>query len=523
MALFKRKKDDGEIEVTASLGLDLAKPFDAKYLRNAVMSSKHIGRLPWKWYQSIGEVHYAISRNARIGGYARIRAYKLEKDGSIGDIVTSGQPAEIAEMFSSPYGGQRALIDRYFTHMNIPGESYLVRLRDEKGKLDGYDWVAAPEIDVSSLDEKARMLSGQKVYTPGTPIRRITSPAIAGSGQMQGSDQLDREILAGDMLGRVWRPGGMYVDTADSPLLALETTCELLFLLTQNLKGKLLNRLALNGVFFVPSNMNDIQAGGPEPKPGTHHQNRVLNALITAATFAVTNFDDPVAALPIFMSGNPEFADKIRHIVTDRDIAETDMKLRAELIDRVLMGLDVQPSIVRGMGDSNHWSSWAVSDDERRVNIQPHLETMCWAATRMVLHAEMQAANRKPGDILKHVLWYDLTAANVKTNLGEDARQAHDRLVINDEGTRLLTGISEAHALKGPERIRAIGVKMSIPYLATFALDEAKDIDWSKVNPVKTGPDANSPADKPETSPGKGPSSSTPTPESDTPKSQRPA
>ena len=43
--------------------------------------------------------------------------------------------------------------------------------------------------------------------------------------------------------------------------------------------------------------------------------------------------------------------------------------------------------------------------------------------------------------------------------------------------------------MQGDEYVRWVGVKVNDPYLATYGMDEADDIDWSKVGTKKAGPE----------------------------------
>ncbi len=135
----------------------------------------------------------------------------------------------------------------------------------------------------------------------------------------------------------------------------------------------------------------------------------------------------------------------------------------------------------------------------------------------------MQERGAKPGKIRNTVIWYDLSTANVKTNLAEDARQAFDRILVGPKGARRLTGIAESDAPTEVEQIRAYGQLKGDPYLATYGLAEAKNIEWDKVGKTQRGPGADSNGDKPEVGPGTGPSSKSPTPKSNTPRKNRPA
>ena len=833
-----------EPELVASAVVDVTTADDLAYFQSVVKHQQTRNAKPWRWYDELGEVHYALSRGARIAGYARLGAYQLDANGNPGKQLTGDKiEARIARRLSSPYGGTRALLERYFTLMKVPAECWLVRLRvgDE---IVGYDFVGAEEWDLSSVEQAVRA----KALKPNAKVRRITMPAAKNGG----GTAMSIEIEARDILGRIWRPSARWIDMADSSLLSNETNCDLLSLLTKGLRAKLLNRLIANGIWYVPSELNDIRTATPtgEGEERKLSSNKVVDKLLKGAIHGITNPGDPTAALPNFVVGPAQYSDNLKHITADLQLYEVEMRLRQELIDRILMGLDVQPQDVKGMGDSNHWcvdekttvlsrrgwvgvdelkvgdevlalnhatgsstwsavtdmyvaavedepmrslqsrthssvttlhhrwptftrygvrrwvttselnsndfitigapcsdvpvipkysdalvelaawfwtegnigtsvsiaqshsanphkvarlrqaliaefgvdgfaeaiqsndgsfggpvtifrlrkwagdvltsvapgkrvtnefidsltlaqlhlfidvscmgdghhwktgqrdiwqrhpealdayeracilvgygvsrvpahdngtavralkassvrpvkaaqqaessgnasgaidevvrytgrvwcptvathstylarrdgrvfytgnSAWAVSDDERRVNVQPEIETMCWALTEMVLRAEMREAGVPAGRISNTVIWYDMTRANVKTNLAEDARQASDRGQISDSGARLLTGIDEALAPSEDEIIRWVGRQIRDPYLATFGLKKASEIDWDKVGAGGgNGPQANSPGDKPKA----GPSNDSGAPgktESNTPRKLRPA
>lgn len=521
---FKKTHQPRDGEIVASAAVDLTKAHDVNLLRTVLAQGKPRAAKAWKWYGDIGEVHYAVSRSARVAGYAQLVPRKILPNGGLGEVIKGGMEADIASMIGSPYGGVRGLIERYFTCLKVPGETYLIRCRDSQGVVEGYDFLSSDEISLQGVGEQSVLAQdGDVVLRPDQPIYRIVHP---GSGSSSGT-ATTVEVKAEDFLGRVWRPSSRWVEVADSPMFALDTHCELLHLLTIGLRGKLLSRLALNGILFIPSEMQDIQGGAnnQDARDGRSLQTRITDKLIVAATYNVTNHAHAESAVPIVMSGPAIVGEKIKWITADATVYETDMALRQELIDRILQGLDVTPTSVKGIGDASHWSAWAVEDDERRVNIQPDLETMCWALTRMILHAEMVKKGAKPGRILRTALWYDLTSANVSTNQAEDGRQALDRNVVGPGGARRMMNIPETDAPTGDEEIRWFGRKHGDPYLATFNLPEANKIDWEKVGKgtAKTGPAENSPADPPEAGPGIKTGARGKKSESDTPRAQRPA
>lgn len=516
MQRFSRRSKTNDEDVVLSARLDMTQPDDTKFLRNVLPHSVQQGNQPWHWYEVLGDVvHQGVARGARTAGYAKLAAYELDKFGQPGKKITTGVAGRTAALLSSPYGGQRALMERMFTIAKIPGDSYLVRCR-ENNEVIGYDVLDAAEIDLGGSESGLRSRNGKEVFQPGQKIARITHPKIASG------ERLEVEFEAQDFIGRIWRPTARYVDVADSPMQALEDTCEQLWLLTRRLRAKLLGSLVMNGILFVPSEINEVRSSAPASEQMLH-ANRIIDGLLKAGTWAIQHPGDPASAMPVIVSGPGDQSENLRFILTDAELYEVDMRLRRELIDRILMGLDVVPEGVKGNSETNHWGAWVNADDDLKVNIRPEVETFCWALTRCVLHAEMQAANIKPGIIAKTVIWYDLSQANVKTNIAEDARQAYDRGLVGPTGTRRMTGIPESEAPTNLEIIRSFGYEKGVPYMATYDMPEAKKFDWDKIQvKPKTGPGAQTGGDPPESSPSKpagGPGDN----QTDTPRKDRPA
>lgn len=513
-------RPDGREELVAAQKFDLrANPVDSRLLRAVVTSTTARARQPIKYYENIGEIHFGVNRGAKIAGYAKVNTYAVNKDGTPGKVVTTGRAAEVAAMFASPFGGQRGLIERFFTLMKVPGDCYLIRTRegsDGTGDVTGYDVVGALELQLESLAG----VGSRKVG----PLKRMMLPASAGG---TGGEEVFTMIQPEDMLGRIWRPSMSYVQVADSPMAALDTQCEILHLLTLGLKGKLLSRLALNGILYWPTEVNDIRSGTPSGQENPVLDNKVFSRLIEAASWAIQNFEDPKSALPIFASGPAQYADAIRHIVLDREIYATDMALRSEMLDKILTGLDISKQNTKSDGQQTHFQAYATDDDEIRVNVVPDIEMFMWAATRLVLNAELKEANLSDRTADKYMLWYDLSDANSNVNLAEDARQARDRILINDEASRKAMGFEEADKPEGDELVRAIGMKMNVPALALWGTPEfdkiERKIGWDSINSTSAGPNPASPADTTQAGPGKKPGTKTGPSESDTPSRLKPA
>jgi hypothetical protein len=517
----RQRGQDADSPNFAAQQIDLTKPSDLKYAATVLNMSKGKSRTAWDWYDKLGEIHYGVSRSARVGGYAELGVYKLERNGEIGEQVTTGLAGEIGDSFYSPYGGARGLVERFLTLMKIPADSYLIQAMND-GQPDGFDFVSADELRMPDPTAVLGTTGGILETKPGTDLMRITLPGKSAWDGGTGT-ALEERISPASFIGRVWRPSSRFVDLPDSPMGALDTECEMLHLLTVGLRSKLLSRLASNGIVYIPSEINDARSAAPSGEPGEFNQNKVLNELIKAALYAAQNPTSPEAAMPIFLSGPGIHAEQLKHIIMDQELYATDMKTRAELTERILVGLDIQPSQVKGHQTANHWSSWSASEDELRVSVLPDLETMCWALTRLVLWKRMQDAGQRPGTIQKLVVGFDMSKAKSHINVAEDARQLADRIMISPAATRNASGFEERDAPNDVEYIRMAGIAMGVPYLATYGMPEADKFDWTKVNPVKTGPNADSQAPDSTSQPGKGNPGSPSDSKTKTPARLRPA
>jgi hypothetical protein len=452
------------------------------------------------WYKRIGEVRYAIERSAKIAGYTQFVAQKMAPDGTVLEEVAKGAPAEAAAMIYSKGGGVRGLMERFFVLMKVPAESWLIR--EEDG--DGFFFLSSNELDVKDLDDDGRN---------GGDIKWVTAPSMSGR-----SDAFHKTITAGNVLGRVWAPGRDYYDLVNSPMPALSTECQVLDWLTLMMLSRLKNRYALNGITTVPTSMNTIAVTGTDGK--VVNQGALGYLAKTAEQNIVTAYGEGATAASIFMQIEAKDVDGLRHVMMDSGILEVDIKLRAELIDRILDGLDVQKAGTQDNKDSNHMQAWANADEERRIAVQPDVEMGCWALTRLA-YWDLLEEMRVP-DPESYRLWGDLSAAAIKSNLQEDARQAGDRGWIGGPTARKLSGFKETDAPSDEEYINWVGMKVQDPYLMLYKRPGTEGIDWEKVKPTKTGPAADSPADDPQAGPGEGQPGSPDDNETDTPRSQRP-
>lgn len=470
-------------EIVAAADFDWGSERDRRWLAANIVRSQNAGRQAWADYDRLGEVHKAISRAARIAGYARLRCVEVTPDGKDGKTIETGLPAAIVEGIYAPYGGVRGLIDRFFALMKVPGDSYLIRFA-EGGDYDGYHFLSSDEIQRASVDQTILAQLGQE------DIKWVTLPA-SSYATGPGDTALTRDVAGEDMLGRVWLPGRRWVDVPDSPLAALATECEVLWGLTETMKANILSRFALAGMMAFPSEIQDVKVAGMAQSPNQD----LLSFIMTAMQRNVQSLGDASVRLPILLKAKGDSIEQIKHITIDREIFANDIALRNELIERILFGLDIQVQATKGMEESNHFSSWMQSDEEVRIAVQPDLDTMCWALTRLVLHRQLADADFDPARIVQLRIAWDMSDSAARTNKQDDSRQGWDRGLVGGNAVVRAAGLSVIDdRMSEQEYIRWTGIKQENTYLTLFEGDSIADIDWEEAakwsKTFKPGPTA---------------------------------
>lgn len=482
----------------ASQNLDLTTGEDREYLK--AMVTGVAADKAWNNLRKSGEVRWALSRSARIAGYATLYGERLRLDGNPMTKADAGVVAEIVSGITSRFGGTRGLIERFYMLRKVPAEMYLAAVRDRPTDLaDGYWFMSPSEVG----DEDSTAISNPRDGS----IRWVTTKGVTSA--VNKETVLVRRVQASDFYGRIWAPSHQFLNDVDTPMAAITGMVDMLERSTNSIMERLNSRLIHAGVLLVPSEINDAAIQGGVPGDGVNYgtNDKVLRYLIHSMTrnAAAASTGSAVARMPILLKGAGAFLEQLRHIDFGTAVDEIDLKLRVNLLDRIMDSLDQQQSQVQGE-QSDRFTAWSRSDEERRITVQPDLESMCHALTRMILWRELRARGWNDARIRPWRIWYDLSASAVKSNIADEARKGHEAGVVNGAFYRKAIGASDYDEMDPEEFIRWVGIKIQNPILATHKIEGADQVDWDKANEWgKTpGPAPDSTTGDPEANPGVG-------------------
>ncbi len=495
--------------LTAALRLSVTDPNE--FLRHRDSGILAAQDKAWTYYGKIGEIHTPLNHAAKEVGSARLRAARYD-----GKPVDRIEVQDLVDALQAKNGGQAGLLRSYYLIRKVIGEGYLIGY-EEKGDI-WFDFVSPDEIVTSN--DAGGMVGRQGAR--GSLKRRIRP----GINSQLGQDIIE-DLPSGSTLIRIWNPHPRFSDLADGPLVAMNEICEELIILTASLKAKIMSRLAVAGVIFLPQGLTTAVAPTePTGDPTTLTDDPVVDTIVRSMMRGVRNPGDPSSVMPIIIRGPDSAGELIRWITMDREIFDVDIKQREELIRRVRDGLDMQVEVQSGMGEANHWGSWTIQDIHVKVEVGTEVESFCSSVTPTYLWPALEAEGFSPDEAREYKIEGDLSTLTTRPNMAEDARQDYDRGSLSPAALRSYSGALETDKPNGDEYVRWVGQKMSNPALALWGTPEYDEIDWDLVTSVvgknKPGPNEQNPGEDPSVGPGVGDPGAPGQGESDAPKADRP-
>lgn len=417
-------------------------------------SNSSAGRY-WKYYRQLPDIRYVVNLEGRLLAMSEPRLELMDGNG-VWQYVDNPPEAALGALttvYDSP-GGLEDVSRRFAQQYVVDGEVYLV----------GYSKGGSTVIESMSTTE---------LYGEGRTFYRRESINQSGAA-----------LPTGTKVNRVWRRHPEISKAAETPMEALVDDMETLIFLNDALRARVRSRLASAGILFLP---NSVTSATPTELPDGSGQaiDPVTRQIIEAMAAAIDNPDSPEAAMPIILRGPDGVGELIKHITLERVIDEQEMKLRKELRENILNGLDAPAEIASAqskMVNTNHWNESSVKMEMWEHTVAPIGDAMWEALTQMILVPWL----RKKGIEGRYRWRTDRDSVQIRNNQDEKTRAAMDRQLIGDRAARRRLGIPETDAPSMEEYVRSVGRALAIPELAFYKMDLG--IDLSKIASVRSGP-----------------------------------
>lgn len=398
----------------------------------------------WDFYDDVPEVRsaarYYSNSFARVMLVPAIRIagadptpLKMEGDPEHGYTAADAAKCwDVLSRLKSPQGGQTEILRAFGLQLFVPGECYLTGRLDEF-VTDGERW------DVYSSEE----LQVEKTSGDGRKFK------LRRGGQGTAIQLPDDTVVI-----RVWSQHPRNTDLADSPVRSALSILQELVILTEEIQGAALSRLAGPGLFLLP---NSAKAQKPPDAGKDWVDPKIQEMLDTWAT----GIQDPSSAsryTPVFMFVADEIYDKIgqdKLIQWGREADSVMAEQREHLLRRFRTAIDL-PADYDQIAGTNHWSAWFIPQEAFSRYIEPGLGVIEDALTTRYFWPALTEEGM--ADPARFVVWHDASGLITKPDRTTDAMAAHNAYLISDSATRREVGYSEDDAPTDAEIAQRIAI-----------------------------------------------------------------
>ena len=403
-------------------------------------------REAWRLYDLIGEHHFAATRYGNSVGRARLYIAEVDEMGMPGAEVTD--PA-IQMIAATMFGGPTERVESIKTMAVsdfVAGECYIVA--EDAGNADEDVWYIVSPAQIRTTPDGVEVTRPERVGG-GKKILKL------GTGDKDGKDLLIRHL----------NPHPRFGNVADSPTRSALPVLREIEQLAKLTFSQIDSRLISAGLLFLPKNLSFPRRDN-DGNTVMGNIRDLADMILEAAQASLTGAGTAAGLVPILADIPEGTAKDIVHMRFDTPLtAEIEKKIE-QAIRRLALSLDMNPETLTGLGSMNHWSAWAVTEDEINTHVTPILGRIVNTLTVGYVRPALAALGKDPE---KFTLWFDTSPLAVRPNRLQDALELHKLGVINDDELRRAGAFDEdaKPTKKQRQEWMAWQLLMANPQLAT--------------------------------------------------------
>ena len=216
------------------------------------------------------------------------------------------------------------------------------------------------------------------------------------------------------------------------------------------------SRLAGAGILYVP---NDLAPSMPRTKDGQPEDGsleQIIDNLVAGMRDSIKDRTSDDAYVPFMLTGDPESAQSMRHILMERaDDAKAFAERMEEYAKRYGRSVELPKEVVTGMESANHWTAWKVDENTWSYYLEP--------VVQLVLNGLAESFLREvderliPGRVSRATITADPRDVVAKPDRTDAALRARQLGILSAEAALRYMGFDPATDMEPNETIREQG------------------------------------------------------------------
>ncbi len=363
----------------------------------------------WRLYDIIGELRFIANWVGSACSRVRIYVAQVDDNGRIQKEVTNKKIAGLSDtLFGGPPAKAEAL-RMLGINLTIAGDAYIIGRSTDDPKSDEWYVVSCSE------------------------LKRYSRTGVV---ELQTYDGQPEKLNPNqDMIIRVWTPHPRRNLWADSPTRAAMPMLWEVERLTRYVFAQIDSRLVSAGLMFIPKELSfpdEVDENG-DPLTGAEG---LTQRLMKTGSASLKGEGTAAGVVPTFAEAPLEALGKMELIQFTSELSKQALELRSEALRRLALSMDIDPSILTGVGDANHWGAWQIMEGQIKIHIEPLMTRICDALTTAYLQPALKTLKE---DEDRYIFWFDTAPLTVRPERLKDTREMYDAGLVS-RATVLLSG-----------------------------------------------------------------------------------
>lgn len=195
--------------------------------------------------------------------------------------------------------------------------------------------------------------------------------------------------------------------------------------LTRYVFAQIDSRLVSAGILWIPK-----EASFPDVDGDLTGAEALTDRLMRSAAISRKGEETAGAVVPTIVELPTDALGKVQLTQFVSELSQQARELREEALARFATAMDMPPEILKGTGDTNHWSSWHVEESAVKVHIEPLVSRICDGLTTAYLKAALKTIGEDPD---RFIFWFDTAPLTVRPEKLKDTLNLYEKKIVSRE------------------------------------------------------------------------------------------